>query len=119
MHSADNLLLQFEPFPYRRYVSVAYPLGTLGALMTCRLWFSPTGRSGNGCAPKRARSHLQSPLKGRTRRAKTPSAAALWHSLSKGEVDRSTLSCALEAAGVEFIPENGGGARVRLRKPGA
>ena len=26
---------------------------------------------------------------------------------------------ALEAAGVEFIPENGGGAGVRLRKPGA
>lgn len=25
---------------------------------------------------------------------------------------------ALEAAGVEFIPENGGGAGVRLRKPG-
>jgi transcriptional regulator with XRE-family HTH domain len=29
------------------------------------------------------------------------------------------LTRALEAAGVEFIPENGGGAGVRLRKPGA
>lgn len=27
------------------------------------------------------------------------------------------LQAALEAAGVEFIPENGGGAGVRLRKP--
>ncbi len=27
------------------------------------------------------------------------------------------ISRALEAAGVEFIPENGGGAGVRLRKP--
>lgn len=27
------------------------------------------------------------------------------------------LRAALEAAGVEFIPENGGGAGVRLRKP--
>jgi hypothetical protein len=27
------------------------------------------------------------------------------------------LRTALEAAGVEFIPENGGGAGVRLRKP--
>ncbi len=26
---------------------------------------------------------------------------------------------ALEAAGVEFIPENGGGAGVRMRKPGS
>jgi transcriptional regulator with XRE-family HTH domain len=29
------------------------------------------------------------------------------------------LQDALEAAGVEFIPENGGGAGVRMRKPGA
>ena len=28
------------------------------------------------------------------------------------------LRTALEAAGVEFIPENGGGAGVRLKKPG-
>ncbi len=28
------------------------------------------------------------------------------------------LQAALEAGGVEFIPENGGGAGVRLRKPG-
>lgn len=28
----------------------------------------------------------------------------------------ATLRAALEAAGVEFIPENGGGAGVRLRK---
>ena len=28
------------------------------------------------------------------------------------------LQRAFEAAGVEFIPENGGGAGVRLRKPG-
>lgn len=27
------------------------------------------------------------------------------------------IQAALEAAGVEFIPENGGGAGVRLRKP--
>ncbi len=40
--------------------------------------------------------------------------------LEKGDVLRKrTLSAvrqALEAAGVEFIPENGGGAGVRLRK---
>ena len=29
----------------------------------------------------------------------------------------SVIRSALEAAGVEFIPENGGGAGVRLRKP--
>lgn len=29
------------------------------------------------------------------------------------------IKVALEAAGVQFIPENGGGAGVRLRKPGA
>lgn len=29
----------------------------------------------------------------------------------------ATLRTALESAGVEFIPENGGGAGVRLRKP--
>ena len=29
------------------------------------------------------------------------------------------LRRALEAAGVEFIPENGGGAGVRLKKPGS
>jgi transcriptional regulator with XRE-family HTH domain len=37
------------------------------------------------------------------------------------EPRRATLeviSRALEAAGVEFIPENGGGAGVRLAKPG-
>jgi len=35
--------------------------------------------------------------------------------------NRATLAAlqrALEAAGIEFIPENGGGAGVRLRKPG-
>lgn len=31
----------------------------------------------------------------------------------------AAISTALEAAGVEFIPENGGGAGVRLRKAGA
>jgi hypothetical protein len=31
----------------------------------------------------------------------------------------AAIQRALEAAGVEFIPENGGGAGVRLRKPGA
>lgn len=31
----------------------------------------------------------------------------------------AAIRTALEAAGVEFIPENGGGAGVRLRKPGA
>lgn len=31
----------------------------------------------------------------------------------------SALRAALEVAGVEFIPENGGGAGVRLRKPTA
>ncbi|MFP2873405.1 helix-turn-helix domain-containing protein [Acetobacter tropicalis] len=38
---------------------------------------------------------------------------------SKGTPRHSTLTAlrtALEAAGVEFIPENGGGAGVRLRK---
>jgi len=30
---------------------------------------------------------------------------------------RSAIRAALEAAGVEFIAENGGGAGVRLRKP--
>lgn len=30
----------------------------------------------------------------------------------------AAIRAALEAAGVEFIPENGGGAGVRLRKPG-
>ena len=30
----------------------------------------------------------------------------------------ATIRTALEAAGVEFIPENGGGAGVRLRKSG-
>ena len=30
----------------------------------------------------------------------------------------AAVRSALEAAGVEFIPENGGGAGVRLRKPG-
>lgn len=30
--------------------------------------------------------------------------------------DSTALQTALEAAGVEFIPENGGGAGVRLRK---
>ena len=29
----------------------------------------------------------------------------------------AAVKAALEAAGVEFIPENGGGAGVRLRKP--
>jgi transcriptional regulator with XRE-family HTH domain len=29
----------------------------------------------------------------------------------------TAIRTALEAAGVEFIPENGGGAGVRLRKP--
>jgi ribosome-binding protein aMBF1 (putative translation factor) len=32
------------------------------------------------------------------------------------EVTKDALQRALEAAGVEFIPENGGGAGVRLRK---
>jgi transcriptional regulator with XRE-family HTH domain len=31
----------------------------------------------------------------------------------------AAIRAALEAAGVEFIPENGGGAGVRLSKPGA
>jgi transcriptional regulator with XRE-family HTH domain len=30
----------------------------------------------------------------------------------------SKMHAALEAAGITFIPENGGGAGVRLRKPG-
>jgi transcriptional regulator with XRE-family HTH domain len=33
------------------------------------------------------------------------------------EEARSRLRTALEQAGVEFIPENGGGAGVRLKKP--
>lgn len=39
--------------------------------------------------------------------------------LGQGDPQRRTLAAirtALEAAGVEFIPENGGGAGVRLRK---
>ena len=39
--------------------------------------------------------------------------------MEEGAPRRGTLSAiraALEAAGVEFIPENGGGAGVRLRK---
>jgi hypothetical protein len=32
------------------------------------------------------------------------------------EATKAALYAALEAAGVEFIPENGGGAGVRLRK---
>lgn len=38
-----------------------------------------------------------------------------------GSANSSTLAAlqrALEAAGVQFIPENGGGAGVRLAKPG-
>jgi DNA-binding transcriptional regulator YiaG len=31
--------------------------------------------------------------------------------------NRAAMQVALEAAGVEFIPENGGGVGVRLRKP--
>lgn len=39
---------------------------------------------------------------------------------TKGYADTlDKLQRALEAAGVEFIPENGGGAGVRLRKGGA
>ncbi len=40
--------------------------------------------------------------------------------MEEGTPQRRTLvaiRAALEAAGVEFIPENGGGAGVRLRKP--
>lgn len=37
----------------------------------------------------------------------------------RGRVDTlSKLKAALEAAGIEFIPENGGGAGVRLKKKG-
>lgn len=40
--------------------------------------------------------------------------------LERGEVlhqrTRDTIETALEAAGVQFIPENGGGAGVRLKK---
>jgi transcriptional regulator with XRE-family HTH domain len=42
--------------------------------------------------------------------------------LGEGEPQRRTLTAiraALEAAGVEFIAENGGGPGVRLRKPAA
>lgn len=43
--------------------------------------------------------------------------------LEKGDELRprtvSAIRAALEAAGVEFVPENGGGAGVRMRKPGA
>lgn len=43
--------------------------------------------------------------------------------LERGEAlkERTVIAiqAALEAAGIEFIPENGGGAGVRLRKPGA
>lgn len=42
--------------------------------------------------------------------------------LERGEELRAStidaIRAALEAAGVEFIPENGGGAGVRLAKPG-
>ena len=42
--------------------------------------------------------------------------------LERGEEMRAAtvaaIGAALESAGVEFIPENGGGAGVRLRKPG-
>lgn len=34
-------------------------------------------------------------------------------------VNLAAIRTALEAAGVEFIPENGGGPGVRLRKPAA
>lgn len=36
---------------------------------------------------------------------------------SPRRVTLAAIRAALEAAGVEFIPENGGGAGVRLRKP--
>jgi DNA-binding LacI/PurR family transcriptional regulator len=32
------------------------------------------------------------------------------------QATRSVIQAALEAAGIEFIPENGGGAGVRMRK---
>lgn len=38
------------------------------------------------------------------------------HSPDASEVRLATIRAALEAAGVEFIPENGGGAGVRLKK---
>ena len=46
------------------------------------------------------------------------------NNIERGDADpkASTLEAiraALEAAGVDFIPENGGGAGVRLRKPAA
>lgn len=51
------------------------------------------------------------------------SATAL-NSIERGTSDPrasnlAAIQRALEAAGVEFIPENGGGAGVRLRKPPA
>lgn len=46
------------------------------------------------------------------------------NSFEKGATDpmqanKSAIRSALEAAGVEFIPENGGGAGVRLKKGSA
>ena len=38
--------------------------------------------------------------------------------ISATTANEAALRLALEAAGVEFIDENGGGAGVRLRKPG-
>jgi hypothetical protein len=39
--------------------------------------------------------------------------------ISATKANQAALRHALEAAGVEFIDENGGGAGVRLRKPGS
>jgi transcriptional regulator with XRE-family HTH domain len=52
-------------------------------------------------------------------RAGVRTGTAMYFELGRGRSNRSTvgaLRAALEAAGVEFIAENGGGPGVRLRK---
>lgn len=66
-----------------------------------------------------ARAALDWSVKDLAERAHVGEATIRRFERSRGEAIRSTagaIRTALEAAGVEFIPENGGGAGVRLKK---
>ena len=68
-----------------------------------------------------ARSLVGMTREGLAERSGVPLRTVARFELGEGSPQKRTLAAirsALEAAGVEFIAENGGGAGVRMRKPG-
>jgi hypothetical protein len=101
------------PYAFADYVSVCCPLMSTANADNISAMIKP-----EQC--RMARAALQWSLKNLAERSRVNHVTINRFEMGQSASNPSTLAAiriALEAAGVEFIPENGGGAGVRLRRP--